>query len=73
MKDYLKHLFDFRNLFQPQKFKYINMLLFTSIAFNGYLQYFFRHVEAERSLYPGIGFTLILILYLFMVWHREKP
>lgn len=50
----------------------LNIVLFTFFAILGYVQYFFRHAPAANSLSMGIGFTAILLLYLFMVRHRQQ-
>lgn len=50
----------------------INLFLFTIFALTGYVEYFFRHAPPERSLSMGVAFTVILLLYLFLLQHRKK-
>jgi hypothetical protein len=72
MKNYLLALFDFRKLIKPQNFPYVNIVLFLAFAATGYIEYFYRQAPPERSLYLGLGFTMILGLYLFMLKLRKS-
>lgn len=71
MKSYLSALFDFRKLVKARNLPYINIMLFLSFACAGYIEYFFREAPPERSLFVGLGFTVILALYLFMLKLRK--
>ena len=55
-----------------EKTKLFNLFLFTILACTGYVQYFLNGVPAHQSLYVGIGFTLILMLYVYLVQLRKK-
>lgn len=70
-KEYFSALFDFRRLFKARNMPYINIVLFLSFAASGYIAYFFRQAPPERSLYVGLGFTVILPIYLFMLKMRK--
>lgn len=50
----------------------LNIALFTFFAILGYVQYFVRQAPAGNSLAMGIGFTLILGLYLILLRARHK-
>lgn len=50
----------------------LNIALFTFFAILGYVQYFVRQAPASNSLAMGIGFSLILGLYLMMLRVRHK-
>ncbi len=67
MKDYLSRLLDFKALWRAENLKYFNLVLFISCALNGYFQYFFRQVPAEKSLTVGLGFTAITGFYLILL------
>lgn len=71
MKDYLKHLFDFRRLLQARNLPFFNLVLFVSVALSGYLQYFLRQAPPEKSLWVGVAFTVITGLYLLVIRQRE--
>ncbi len=49
----------------------LNTILFVFIAVSGYYQYFMYGTPPEQSLWVGIGFTLILALYLYMLKKRR--
>lgn len=49
------------------RLKTINIFLFSLFASTGYLQYFLHGAPPERSLWIGIAFTLIVILYAMMI------
>lgn len=50
----------------------LNTVMFVFFATFGYYQYFFLKAPAERSLVVGIAFTLILILYQWLLRQRKK-
>lgn len=54
-----------------EKTKLLNLFLFTLLASTGYVQYFWEGAPAYPSLWVGIGFTLILILYIYLVKQRK--
>lgn len=60
-----------RRIWLASRLQMLNLVLFTSTAIMGYLQYFLHGAPPERSLYVGIGFTVILVLYLFIVNRRR--
>ncbi|MGV3523798.1 MAG: hypothetical protein ACO1RX_06205 [Candidatus Sericytochromatia bacterium] len=49
-----------------------NVVLFVFFALAGYVQYFMHDSPPERSLYLGLAFTVILVLYMFLLQHRRK-
>lgn len=54
------------------KTKLMNLFLFTMLACSGYVQYFWQGEPAYPSLWVGNGFTLILILYVYLVKQRKN-
>lgn len=54
------------------KLSNFNTVLFVFFATYGYYQYFILSAPPERSLSVGIAFTLILVLYQFLLRHRKK-
>lgn len=50
----------------------LNVTLFTFFAILGYVQYFVHRAPAANSLVLGVGFTVILALYLFLLRHRHR-
>lgn len=71
IKEYLKHLFNYKNFFKPSSLRMFNLVLLTSIAVTGAVQYYMREAPFERSLLLSIGALVALLIYL--PYTRKKP
>jgi len=56
-----------------QRLPLLNISLFVVFAMSGYVQYFLHGSPPEQSLWIGIAFTLILVIYLYLLHHRQQP
>lgn len=54
------------------KLSTFNTVLFVFFATYGYYHYFVYSAPPERSLSVGIAFTVILVLYQWLLRHRKK-
>ena len=54
------------------KLSSFNTVLFVFFATHGYYQYFILKAPPERSLSVGIAFSIILVLYRWLLSQRKK-
>jgi hypothetical protein len=50
----------------------LNLVLFTFGAMTCFVNYFVHHSPPSQTLYPGIGFVVMLILYSYVLKIRKK-
>lgn len=60
-----------RRIWLATRLQMFNLVLFTFTALLGYVQYFGHGAPIERSLYVGIAFTVILVLYAWVIKRRK--
>lgn len=61
-----------RRLWLASRLQMLNLTLFTFFAILGYVQYFLHQAPVISSLVPGVGFTAILLLYIYILTLRRK-
>ena len=60
-----------RRIWLATRLQMFNLVLFTFTALLGYVQYFVHGAPVERSLYVGLAFTVILVLYAWVIKRRK--
>ncbi len=61
-----------RRVWLASRLQMLNLTMFTFFAILSFVQYFLHQAPVLSSLVPGIGFTVILALYIYILSLRRK-